>query len=310
MALTFPDYNSPSALKAFLDGRGMAMQKKFGQNFLVNGSIRERLLDILEIRPEQPVWEVGPGLGAMTKGILDRGARLTAFEIDRGFSAVLRELFAGNPRFELIEGDARKTWKTVRPAETGKKSGETARPLFFGNLPYNIAAVLLADFITGGMFFPRLLVTVQKEVALRICAAPGSENYSSFSVLCRRFYDSETAADLAPGNFWPQPNVLSRAVLLKKKAHPAVCRDERLFFSLVRALFSSRRKTVKNNLDAWVQRENAGKKQPADSCSLTAFMLQYAGVPENERAENLPPETFCALADAAAESGAGEPAED
>ena len=87
------DYDSPAALKTFLDEHGMAMQKKFGQNFLVNASARKRLIDALDVEEGMTVWEVGPGLGSMTSEILDRGASVTAFEIDRGFAAILKDTF-------------------------------------------------------------------------------------------------------------------------------------------------------------------------------------------------------------------------
>ena len=107
------DYDSPNALKAFLEERNLAMQKKFGQNFLINSRARKSLIDSLDIEEGTTVWEIGPGLGAMTSEILNRGAELTAFEIDHGFSAVLKELFADKTNFKLIEGDVLKTWKTV-----------------------------------------------------------------------------------------------------------------------------------------------------------------------------------------------------
>ncbi len=297
--LIFPDYDSPSALKAFLESRGMGMQKKFGQNFLINAGARKKLLDSLNIKAGDEIWEVGPGLGVMTRDLLERGGRVTAFEIDRGFCAVLRDFFSGNPDFILVEGDVMKTWK-----ETGKDflSCSVGKPFFFGNLPYNIAASLMADFITSMFLFDRALVTVQKEVALRMGAGPGSGDYSSFSVLCTRFYDVKCVMDLAPGNFWPRPNVVSRAVLLEKKAVPAVCSDDSLFFALVRALFVSRRKTIKNNLSAWLSTKT---KNEVTACETASFMLQYAGIAHNERAENLSPEVFCSLADAAKEAGLG-----
>ncbi len=303
--MNFPDYNSPSALKAFLESRGMAMQKKFGQNFLINASVREKLLDILALSPGDDVWEVGPGLGAMTSGILERGGVVTAFEIDRGFSSVLRELFGQNPRFTLIEGDVLKTWrKAATFLHTKPQEATTAgRPLFFGNLPYNIAAALLGDLITGGMIFPRAAVTVQREVAERICAAPGSGNYSSFSVICSRFYDCSIELSLPAGNFWPRPNVASSAVLMKEKKQKAVCKDDALFFAVVRALFSSRRKTAKNTLAAWLAARFKGNDSDAQSADLARLALKRAGIAESERPENLGFEAFCALADAVAEQG-------
>ena len=112
--LNHPDYNSPAALKTFLENNSMAMQKKFGQNFLLNQNAREKLVDALEISEGTKVWEVGPGLGAMTEEILKRGAKLTVFEIDRGFANFIRQFFSEyieNGNLCVVEGDVLKTWK-------------------------------------------------------------------------------------------------------------------------------------------------------------------------------------------------------
>ena len=147
MALTI-NYDSPVALKNFLDSKGMAMQKKFGQNFLINSQARKLLVDSLKVDENTTVWEVGPGLGCMTSEIIQRGAKLTAFEIDRGFAAVLKEIFEGNENFSIVEGDVLKTWKNYY-----KENGLPDR--FFGNLPYNVAAAIVADMISEEVRFPR-----------------------------------------------------------------------------------------------------------------------------------------------------------
>ena len=154
-----PDYNSPVALKTFLEEQGLSMQKKFGQNFLVNGDARNKLIDALDISLGTTVWEVGPGLGCMTSDILERGASLTAFEIDRGFASLLKDFFSEqfSGRFTLVEGDVLKTWKNEY-----KSSGCPQR--LFGNLPYNIAATIIADTIEENIRFEKCVFTVQKEL--------------------------------------------------------------------------------------------------------------------------------------------------
>jgi 16S rRNA (adenine1518-N6/adenine1519-N6)-dimethyltransferase len=153
------------------------MRKKYGQNFLIDSRVRNALVEALAPRAGEAVWEIGPGLGAMTSSLLERGARVTAFEIDPGFSGALEEFFGVNPGFTLIRGDVLKTWPLAVPS-----------PLLLGNLPYNIGAVLLASFIEARRFFRRMVVTVQRETARRMLAGPGSGEYSSFSVLCRSVY--------------------------------------------------------------------------------------------------------------------------
>lgn len=284
---TLPDYDSPTALKLYLEERGLGMQKKFGQNFLVNRSSRTRLVDALGIEKGSTVWEVGPGLGSMTHEILERGAELTAFEIDRGFAAVLRDIFSEYPNFSLIEGDVLKTWE--------KEFTRAGTPqCLFGNLPYNIAAVILGDFISAGIRFERIVVTVQKEVALRMAAKPDSEDYSSFSVLCQWGYDVKPLMDLAGGSFWPQPNVTSRAVVLAKRSDWPRCSSPKVFLSLLRGLFSSRRKTLRNNFTAWMALRPEFTGFPKE---FPEQILVEAGIDPSARAETLKVDDFLRLSD-------------
>ncbi|MCR5124900.1 MAG: 16S rRNA (adenine(1518)-N(6)/adenine(1519)-N(6))-dimethyltransferase RsmA [Treponema sp.] len=277
-----PDYNSPIELKNFLDENGMAMQKKFGQNFLVNADARKKLIDVLDIDENSKVWEVGPGLGSMTDEILSRGATLTSFEIDHGFARLVRQFFedySEKNKFSVVEGDVLKTWK--------KHCDECGVPdRFFGNLPYNVAATIIGDMINGGVRFDKIVVTIQKEVAMRMTAAPGTEDYSSFSVLCQWAYDVKNVLDLAGGNFWPVPNVASRAVLMTKKTDFPRCKNPSLFMRMIRQLFSSRRKTVRNNL-----LKMAGGGENCDK------VLAAAGVNPSVRAEAMSVDELLKLSD-------------
>ena len=261
--MTILDYNSPAALKAILDANGFSMQKKFGQNFLVNASARERIVRALELEGGMRVWEIGPGLGSMTKLLLDEGARVTAFEIDKGFMRLLSDFFKAEIEIgalTIARGDAAKTWKSVYEA-----SGLPDR--FFGNLPYSIAASLIADTIERGVRFDTAVVTVQKEVAERMTAKEGGSERSSFSVLCQWAYDIKSIADLAPGNFWPKPHVASRAVVMTKKSDFPSCENPPFFIKMQRSLFSSRRKNIRNNLTAF-----AGSGEKAErAISLSAL---------------------------------------
>lgn len=243
-----PDYNSAKNLKEILDQNGFSMQKKFGQNFLINPDARKKLIDCLDINENTKVWEIGPGLGAMTSEILERGADLTVFEIDRGFISLISEFFkpySEKNKLRIIEGDVLKNWK--KELERGKPDR------LFGNLPYNIAATIIADTIENNIRFDKCLFTVQKEVAQRMCAKAGSEDYSSFSVLCNWAYDIKPVLDLNGNNFWPKPNVDSRAVIMTPKENFPCCKEPEHFCKLQRALFSSRRKNVRNNLTGFIK---------------------------------------------------------
>ena len=277
-----PDYNSPIALKNVMDENNMAMQKKFGQNFLVHADARKKLIDVLDVKPGMKVWEVGPGLGSMTSGLLERGVNLTVFEIDHGFARLLTQFFeeyANSGNFSLVEGDVLKTWpKFAKENDIPKR--------FFGNLPYNVAATIIADTITKGFRFDKAVFTIQKEVGQRMNAKPGTEDYSSFSVLCQWAYDVKPVMDLAGGNFWPVPNVASRAVLMTKKEDFPKCENPELFRKMVRQIFALRRKTLRNNLSRFVK---------AEICDEA---LKIAGIEPSIRAENLSVEDLLKLSDA------------
>ena len=283
------NYNSSSELRSFLEKEGLGMQKKFGQNFLVNPQIRQALVEELGAKSGDEVWEIGPGLGAMTSLLLERGLSVNAFEIDKGFIRILKQLFGKEERFQVVEGDVLKTW-------IGSKSNSQ---FLLGNLPYNIAAALLADLIEKGRTFSRMVVTVQKEVALRMAASAGSPDYSSFSVLCASVYKVNPLMLIRSSSFYPQPNVDSMGVLFEKK-DTALTADinPQIFYPLVRSLFASRRKTVKNNLLTFLKTHaSIGQtKQENNLNDLSMAVLMENTLKGNERAENLKLETFMALA--------------
>jgi 16S rRNA (adenine1518-N6/adenine1519-N6)-dimethyltransferase len=259
------------------------MRKKFGQNFLVNPAARKELLEALEIKAGDEVWEIGPGLGAMTGGLLERGGKVRAFEIDPGFCKVLRELFGESENFRLIEGDVVKTW----PAAGGGQDG-----CLFGNLPYNLGASLLGSFIERGRFFKRMVVTVQKEVAGRMCAGPGSPDYSSFSVLCASAYALRPLKTIKGAAFYPAPRVDSRGVRLDLLPPGERVRPP-LFYPLVRALFSSRRKTIKNSLSGFIYSGIIKGKTGGEAAEI----LRRSGLAGDRRPETLNIGEFALLAE-------------
>jgi len=277
------NYNSSVALRAFLEQEGLGMRKKFGQNFLISPTVRQALVKALNCENGDEVWEIGPGLGAMTTLLLEKGLTVQAFEIDDGFIRLLKQIFAQEKNFSLIEGDVMKTWLGQKPAQ-----------FLLGNLPYNIAAALLAELIENGRLFKRIVVTVQKEVALRMTASAGSRDYSSFSVLCSSFYRVKPLMLIRPSSFYPQPNVDSMGVLLESRNNDLSV--PKIIFPLVRSLFSSRRKTIKNNLTGFIA-SRAGHFPAASSAQdVCAAVLRENTIAENERAENLETEVFLSLA--------------
>jgi 16S rRNA (adenine1518-N6/adenine1519-N6)-dimethyltransferase len=277
-----PDYNSGPALRAYLEKRGLSILKKFGQNYLINPSARTSLVNALDAGNDDGVWEVGPGMGAMTALLLEQGARVRAFEIDEGLAALLEALFAGRA-FTLVRGDVLKTW--------GKE--EDSSPYLLGNLPYTIAALLVGRFIEGRRFFKRMVITVQKEVALRMAASPGSRDYSSLSVLCASAYRVKKLMSLKGASFYPAPHVDSASLCFDLR--PDIPQYGELFFPMVRALFEFRRKTAANNLEHFLGhwctiREGIKVKDALEAA------CRESGISAGERAERLGLEEFSALA--------------
>jgi len=275
-AASRPNYDSPRDLAAYLEARGLGMRKRYGQNFLVNPDVRRRIADLAEAEPESLVWEIGPGLGAMTAELLDRDFRVEAFEIDPGFSAALREIYGELPGFRLREGDFLRT-RAAALAE--------ARPdRVLGNLPYNAAAAMLAALLEGGRPPARMVFTVQKEAARRMASGPGTKDYASFTVLCRSVCEVRIAFDIGSSSFWPAPRVTSSVVLLSPRADAAPEAGTPGFTRFVRSLFSSRRKTAVNNLRA------LGRSGPD-----AAEILRGMGFPADARAEALTPDELLAF---------------
>ena len=273
------NYSSISEIEKVLSSHSLAMTKKFGQNFLVSPDARERIVSLIAPGEGMDIWEVGPGLGAITHLLLKRGAHVTAFEIDHGFASILRDEAFADEDFTLIEGDALETLFTLPPSFS----------VIVGNLPYNVGSQIIARVIERGLLPEKMVFTLQKEVASRMAAMPGSADYSSLSVLTQLDYVNSTAFILKPGAFHPQPNVDSAVVMMKKRETPLIEDKDRSFFlAMVRALFSQRRKTIKNNLLSSPLFSSEGKERIEKA-------FQNAALTGSERAETLSFETLINL---------------
>ena len=214
------------------------MTKKFGQNFLINPEARARIVSAAMVSPGMDVWEIGPGLGAITHLLLKAGVAVKAFEIDHGFASVLRDKAFPDEDFTLIEGDALETLFSI-PFDADR---------VMGNLPYNVGSEIIARLIERRCLPPMMVFTLQKEVALRMMAKPGSEDYSSFSVLTQLDYDNTVPFTIKAGSFFPAPRVDSAVIVMRRK-ESYVDDDERDgFLAFIRVLFSQRRKTIRNNI--------------------------------------------------------------
>jgi 16S rRNA (adenine1518-N6/adenine1519-N6)-dimethyltransferase len=235
------NYNSPGDIRTAVQQLGLRLNKRWGQNFLVNRGARHRIVSLVQPGERETVWEIGPGLGALTVLLLPQVHFLLAFEIDRGLIRYLNETFSDRSNFRLVDGDVLKTWKThYREADPPDK--------IVGNLPYGSASALIGAMAEHRVTAKRLVFTVQRELAQRMSSEPGNKNYSSFSVLCQIVYRISQRMQLKPGSFFPLPEVHSSVVVLEP--HPDVLQIARwpFFLRCLRTLFRSRRKTMRNNL--------------------------------------------------------------
>jgi len=234
--------------------------------------VREKIIGLLELEGNEKVWEIGPGLGAMTSHLLSTRVRLFLFEIDRMFIEYLEKAFGDRGDLKIIPGDVLKTWRAEY-----ELTGPPDRVI--GNLPYNSAAAIIASFIEQGNLPPRMVYTVQKEVGERMLARPGTKDYSAFTVLCSFACSIRDCGNVPAGNFYPSPHVMSKVVLLT----PCGRYDFSLLpmvSSFTRAVFASRRKTIRNNLQrgGWW----SGMEQ-----DLLFNLLRQSGIEPGDRGENL-----------------------
>lgn len=275
------NYSSINEISSVLAENGLAMTKKFGQNFLINPDAREKIVSLCNAVDGMNIWEIGPGLGAITHLLLRKGAHVTAFEIDHGFASVLRDRAFTDEDFTLIEGDALETLFSL-PFNADR---------VVGNLPYNVGSEIIARLVEHECLADMMVFTLQKEVAERMTAQPGSPDYSSFSILTQLDYSNSVPLVIRAGSFFPAPRVDSAVVVMKRKESPVRTEDRAGFLSMIRALFSQRRKTVRNNLLSSPVFSQKGREHIENAFSSL-------GLTGGERAETLSMDTLVSLYDA------------
>ena len=273
-------------IKALLARHGFHFSKAKGQNFLTQSWVPQNIVLEAGIDGTCGVLEVGPGIGPLTQQLCRHAKKVVAVEVDRTLQPVLAETMAGNENLEIIFGDI---LKTNIPALV-KEEFAGLRPMACANLPYYITTPVLAALLESRAF-EAVTVMVQKEVAQRICSAPGRGEYGAFSVFCQYYAEPELLFDVPASCFIPQPKVTSAVVCLRTRPAPADIRDEVLFFRTVRASFAQRRKTLVNGL--------ASGFPQLTKAELTD-VLAACGLPANVRGETLGLEGFAALSNALA----------
>ncbi len=257
-------------------------RKRFGQHFLHDPRVLDRIVETARVGPHDSVIEIGPGTGVLTRRLAARAARLVAIEIDRDLAARLRAELSGSPQVEIIEADVLE----VDLAALAERLG--GRPIVVGNLPYNISSPLLFRLVDARRALRRMVLMLQREFAERLAAGPGTPAYGALSVIAQLHLEIAVAFHVAPGAFRPAPAVESAVLVLTPRPAPAVAvDDEARFARLVRAAFAQRRKTILNAL-------RAAGIGPAAPGALTAALAE-AGVEPRRRGETLSIAEFARL---------------
>jgi 16S rRNA (adenine1518-N6/adenine1519-N6)-dimethyltransferase len=290
--------DSVREVAAVLAEQGLTPKKRWGQNFLVDGNVRRAIVERVSAGAGDPVWEIGPGVGALTELLLERGVELTAFEIDHGLVALLRMQFGDRANFAIVPGDVTDTWPgrwDGDSVEAGARGQKRDRPrVILGNLPYSQAAAIIASFIEAGAVVAQFLFMVQDEVADRMVAEPGTRTYSAFTVLVQSRLSVSRTMRIQPGSFYPRPEVSSALVELVPRANAPQIADAGVLTAVTRAVFHARRKTVANSM-AQAGLSLSGRRVPL-SRGDTTELLTAAGVDPAVRGETLSVERIVALA--------------
>ena len=250
-------------------------QKKFGQNFLIDSHVLDRIAAAAELTEEDAVLEIGPGIGTLTQHLAERAGKVLAVEIDRALIPILEESLADYDNVEILQGDILEQ----NLDELAEKLG--GRPIkVVANLPYYITTPILMTLLESKLPIVSITVMVQREVAERMQASPGGKDYGSLSLAVQYYAAAEIVANVPP-----RPKVGSAVICLKKyREKPVQAENETLLFRIIRASFNQRRKTLVNGL------KNAGFAKDKITAALQALEL-----PETVRGETLSLAQFAAL---------------
>jgi 16S rRNA (adenine1518-N6/adenine1519-N6)-dimethyltransferase len=273
------ELTDPRVIRGLLARHGFSFTKSMGQNFLTASWVPARIAEASGVGPGDGVLEVGPGIGALSAKL---AGRLLCVELDRRLEPILRETLREFPNVELLFADALR----LDLGALARERFPGLRPVVCANLPYNITSPLLTAFLEARCF-DTVTVMLQREVARRLCAAPGTADYGAFSVFTQWHTVPEILFDVPPGCFMPQPKVTSSVVrLCRGESSPAEVCSEAFFFRVVRAAFGQRRKTLVNAL-------SAGLAIPKPEAEAAVAAL---GLDTRIRGETLDIASFAALA--------------
>lgn len=259
-------------------------QKKFGQNFLINTSILEEIIDAAEITKEDFVLEIGPGIGTMTQYLCEAAREVVAVEIDTNLIPILGDTLSAYDNVEVMNADILKV--DIAKLADERNGGKAIKVV--ANLPYYITTPIIMGLFESHVPIDSITIMVQKEVADRMQEGPGSKEYGALSLAVQYYAKPEIVVNVPPSCFMPQPKVGSAVIRLTRHENPPVDVDnEKLMFQVIRASFNQRRKTLANGLNNFGS-FSLGKEEIQKS-------IEELGVPVNIRGEALSLEQFAKL---------------
>ena len=283
-----------SVTRAILERHGFTFKKSFGQNFLTDTNILQKIVDTAEIDENVNVIEIGPGIGALTEFLAENAAEVMAFEIDDRLVPILADTLRDFDNVRVVNEDILKSDLQARIKEFANPN----LPIkVVANLPYYITTPILMHLIESGIPFSEFVVMMQREVADRISAQPNSKSYGSLSIAVQYYMTAKVAFIVPRTVFVPAPNVDSAILKMVRRDQPAVeVKDEPLFFKVSKASFTHRRKTLWNNLTSYFGKSNEVKTKLESA-------LDNAELSPSVRGEALGLQEFARLADSLYDEG-------
>ncbi|MGG3468405.1 16S rRNA (adenine(1518)-N(6)/adenine(1519)-N(6))-dimethyltransferase RsmA [Neobacillus pocheonensis] len=282
------DIATPVRTKAILEKYGFSFKKSLGQNFLIDTNILKKIVSFADLTEESGAIEIGPGIGALTEQLARSAQKVVAFEIDQRLLPILADTLSPYPNVSIIHND-------VLEADVGTVMAEQFAGLtdvmVVANLPYYVTTPIIMKLLEEHLPIRGIVCMLQKEVADRISAKPGTKDYGSLSIAVQYYTEAETVMIVPKTVFVPQPNVDSAVIRLIKRESPAVSvKDEDFFFQVTKASFAQRRKTLLNNLTSQLP-DGKQKKE------LILAALAAGGIEPSRRGETLSLEEFGRLSD-------------
>lgn len=277
---------NPQETIAVLQKYGFHFQKKFGQNFLIDTHVLDKIIAAAEIGPDDFVLEIGPGIGTMTQYLAEAAREVTAVEIDKNLIPILTDTLSAYPNVTILNEDILKV--DIAALVKEKNGGKPIKVV--ANLPYYITTPIIMGLFESEVPLESVTVMVQKEVAERMQTGPGSKEYGALSLAVQYYAKPYIVANVPPNCFMPRPAVGSAVIRLTRyETKPVEVKDAKFMFKLIRASFNQRRKTLQNSL------YNAGELQITKENVVKA--LEAMGLPASIRGEKLDLEQFARLSD-------------